>query len=194
MKTKEHDMKRETTMGRHGSRRQWLRCAQILVLAWGGIGLGLGCGGSDDDGQEPNPITPSSTQVLRVGNAEGSAGGTAAIVLSLESTEPLTGLQFDLLLDPAILTVSDAVTTGRTAGFEVFRSSPAVGITRVVLTDMNGTAQLAQGDGAVVTLTVGIDAGAPLGTSEVSTADALATDASATPVSLGSGSATFTVR
>jgi hypothetical protein len=114
--------------------------------------------------------------------------------LSLENTEPLSGLQFDLLHDPGVLTVVEALTTARTTGFEVFHSAPAAGTVRVLLTDLSGTAQLAQGNGGVVTLRVEIDNLAPLGTSTISTARAVGTDQSATPVSLGSASATLTVR
>ena len=158
------------------------------------LALGLGCGGSSDDDGDGNPVAPSSTQVLTVGNTEGAPGDTTTIVLSLENTEPLSGLQFDLLHDPGVLTVVEALTTTRTAGFEVFHSAPAAGTARVLLTDMSGTAQLAPGSGGVVTLRVAIDDSAPLGTSAISTARAIGTDQSATPVSLGSASATLTVR
>jgi hypothetical protein len=167
--------------------------AVALALALGAIGLGPGCGGSDDDGDNGNPVVPSATQVLRVGNAAGSAGGTAEIILSLENTEPLSGLQFDLLYDPSVLTVTDAVTTARTAGFEI-GGSTGPGTARVLLTDLGGTAEVAPGDGAVVTLTVEIAGTATAGTSEIATAGAVATDRSATTISLGSASATFTVR
>jgi hypothetical protein len=165
----------------------------VLILALALFSLGLGCGGSDDDGDD-NPITPSNTQVLAVGNAEGAAGDTTTITLSLENPEPLVGLQFDLLHDAGLLTVVEATTTTRTAGFEVFHSAPTAGSARVLLTDLSGTAQLAQGNGGVVTLRVAIDPGAALGTSTISTADALGTDLTATPVSLGSSNGTLTVR
>jgi hypothetical protein len=58
---------------------------------------------------------------------------------------------------------------------------------------MSGAAQLATGSGGVVTLRVAIDPGAPLGTSAISTTHAVGTDQSATPVSLGSASATLTI-
>jgi cohesin domain-containing protein len=168
------------------------RRPRTLVLALAFLALGLGCGGSDDGG-DGNPITPSNTQVLTVGNTEGAPGDTTTIVLSLQNTEPLSGLQFDLLHDPGVLTVVEALTTGRTAGFEVFHSAPAAGTARVLLTDLSGTAQLAQGNGSVVTLRVAIDTNAPLGTSTISTAHAVGTDQSATPVSLGSANATLTI-
>jgi hypothetical protein len=161
----------------------------FLVLALGAFGLACG---SDDDGENPPPPTgPSTTQVLRIGNAEGTSGGTAQIELSLESTEPLTGIQFDFNYNPSALTVTDAVTTTRSAGFEVFRADPDAGITRVVLADLSGTAEIATGDGAVVTLTVQI-AAAP-GTTGIAISDAIAVDRSATPVALGSSEATFTI-
>jgi hypothetical protein len=169
------------------------RLPPALVLALAFLALGLGCGGSDDN-DDGNPITPSNIQVLSVGNTEGAPGDTTTIVLSLENTEPLSGLQFDLLHDPGVLTVVEALTTARTTGFEVFHSAPAAGTVRVLLTDLSGTAQLAQGNGGVVTLRVEIDNLAPLGTSTISTARAVGTDQSATPVSLGSASATLTVR
>ena len=183
---------RETIVTTMGARR-WRGLAPVLVLALSV--LGLGCGGSDDDDDgDPIPVGPSTTQVLRIGNAEGSAGGTAQIVLSLENTEPLTGIQFDFHHNPTVLEVTDALTTGRTAGFEVFRSTPAAGITRVLLTDLGGAAEVAEGDGEVVTLTVAIDGSSDPGTTGIAIADAIATDRSATPVSLGSSDATFTVR
>ena len=161
----------------------------FLMLALGAIALACG---SDDDGENPPPPTgPSTTQVLRIGNSEGTSGGTAQIVLSLESTEPLTGIQFDFNYNPGALSVTDAVTTTRSAGFEVFRSNPASGVTRVLLADMSGTAEIATGDGAVVTLTVDIAAGP--GTTGVAISDAIATDRSATPVALGSSEVTFTI-
>ena len=65
------------------------------------------------------------------------------------------------------------------------------GLVKGNLADLSGTAEIATGDGAVVTLTVDI-AGAP-GTTGIAISEAIATDRSATPVALGSSEGTFTV-
>jgi hypothetical protein len=151
-----------------------------------------GCGGSDNGG-EPNPVTPSTTQVLLIGNAEGAPGDTVNVALSLETTEPLSGLQFDLLFDPAVLAAIDVATTTRSAGFEAFGAT-GTGAARVLLVDSSGTAEIPTGNGDVVTVTMVVNPGATAGATAITTANGIATDRSATPLTLGGATGTFTVR
>ena len=156
--------------------------------------LGAGCGGDDDDDDgDGTPIPPGTTQVLDLADASGSPGDTVAIAVSLENSEPLLGFQFDLVHDLSVLSVIDAESTTRTSGFDVFGSIPEVGLARIVVADLGGSAQIAAGSGPVLTVVVAVAPGAAPGASVLATSEARGTNASSTSISLGSSEGTFTV-
>jgi len=167
---------------------RWLAARLCFALAL----VLAACGGGDgDDG--PPPVTPSLTNVLRIGSAEGAAGSTATIECLLENTSVLSGLQFDIVFDPDVLTVTSAAPGPRATGFDAMFNT-GTGIARVVLLDLDDTARIAAGDGVVAMVTVGIAAGAPAGATTLLVGNATAASAGATTLSIGSSSGVFTVR
>lgn len=163
-------------------RASWLLAAALVLVA---------CGGGDDNG--PPPVAPSVKNVLRIGSAEGAAGGTATVSFLLENTVALTGLQFDLIFNPNRLTVTGAAPGPRANGFDASFNTEAA-VARVVLLDLENTARIAAGDGVVATVTVAVAAGAPAGGTTLRVENATAVNAAATTVPIGSSEGTFTVR
>jgi hypothetical protein len=157
--------------------------------------LGASCGSSDDDdGQLPPPVTPSIANVLRLADAEGEAGTTATLVVSLENTLVLTGFQFDVSFDPDVLTVSAAAAdSGRAAGLEAYWNAEG-GTARILFTDIQNSGSIAAGDGPVATVTVEVNAAAPAGTIGLLVDSATGVDGDATTLTLGGSQAIFTVR
>jgi len=159
-----------------------------IVLA----ALGSGCGSDDDDG-DGTPIPPAGSQVIDLGDASGAPGDTVQMAVSLENSDPLLGFQFDLAHDPSVLSVLDATTTTRTTGFDVFMSNPEVGLARIIVVDLGGSAQIAAGNGPVLNVLVAVAPGAAPGASVLATSEARGTSASSTSVSLGGSEGTLTV-
>jgi hypothetical protein len=155
--------------------------------------LAVGCG-SDDEENGITPPPPLPTQnVLRLSNADGAAGTTDTLLLSLENVTDLSALQFDLTFDPAVLSVTGADSTVRSTGFETFVNS-GFGTARVILMDLENTASIAIGNGSVAAVIVDVDAGAPLGASELQVENVRAVDTSSNTLSVGGSNATYTVR
>jgi len=165
-------------------RPRWFPLFLLLLLA-------ARCG---SDGKSPIvPPEPLSTQnVLRLADADGAAGTPDTLVLSLNNVTDLSALQFDLSFDPAILTVTGTLATARSAGLETFLNTGS-GTARIILVDLQGVASIATGDGSVVTVTVDVDAGAAAGASPILVENASGVDITATTLSVGGSSATYTV-
>ena len=166
--------------------RHLIRLLGFLLLA--AVSCQSGGGGTN----EPPPPVFSTRGVLRLADAEGQAGATATLSLSLENPAALAGLQFDLAADPGALTVIAAAGSARSAGLEASFFAGG-GTTRVLLADLQGTALIAAGDGVVATLTVQI-AQAASGPIDLLVRNASGVDASATTLSIGGSAAVFTVR
>jgi hypothetical protein len=163
---------------------RWLLAAALVLVA---------CGGGDGDDNGTPPVAPSVTNVLRIGAAEGAAGGTATVSLLLENTANLSGLQFDFAFDPTVLTVTGADPGPRAPGFDAAFNT-GTGIARIVLLDLDDSARINSGDGVVATVTVEIAAAAPAGATTLLVGNATAVNAAATTVPIGSSEGTFTVR
>jgi hypothetical protein len=169
------------------------RCA--LATAVLSIILLAGCGGGDNnDGNGPPPFTPDLTNVLRIDDAAGAAGAAVAVSFRLENTSSLTGLQFDLGYDAALLSVTAAGAGARAADFDAQVNEIAGGLARVILVDLDGTSEIPPGDGIVVTATVQVANDAAAGTSSLRVTSATGVNGESTTVPLGGSSATFTVR
>jgi hypothetical protein len=159
----------------------------VLILSLTG-----GCGGGGDGGPGPGPQPIPTPNVLGVPNAEGAPGATIQLVLTLENSVALSGLQFDLDVDPNILTITGAGAAARSTGFE--GSVNMVGGTaHIMLVDLDGTASIGTGNGAVITVTADVSVTAS-GTSPLLVDHGSAVDINSTSLSLGGSSATFTVR
>jgi hypothetical protein len=165
--------------------RRLLACSFVLLLT-------AGC--SESFNPIPPPPPPLGSQnVLRLADAEGTPGSSVQLVLSLENPTALTALQFDLSLDPDVLTPVAVTATARSAGFDV-REHAAGGTVRVVLVDLDGSAVIAAGDGPVANVTVTVATSAAAGATPLLVDQATAVDAIATTLSVGGSAATFNVR
>lgn len=164
----------------------------VLVTA---LLLMVSCGGGDGD-EEP-PIVPEplpTDNMLRLADAAGDAGSSAILVVSLKNTEALTGFQFDLMFDPAILSVTGvAPDSERGAGLEAYWSGEA-GLARIIITDLERSVTLDAADGPVATLAIEVDAGAQAGTTVLVLGNATGVNLDLTTRGLGGSTATFTVR
>lgn len=112
---------------------------------------------------------------LSVGQASGTAGDlgiTLPISLASAAGESVSGIQFDLLFDSSVLSVSQVATgaaadaAGKSASYSVVAS----GQIRVIIAGLN---QNVIGDGVVATASLGIATSAATSTQEVSFSGAL---------------------
>lgn len=155
----------------------------------------VSCGSGD--GEEEPPIVPGplpTDNVLRLADAEGAAGSSAILVVSLKNTEALAGFQFDLMFDPAVLSVTGAAPDSeRGSGLETYWNSED-GLARIIITDVERSVTLAAADGPVATLTVEVNAGAQAGATVLVLGNATGVSLDLTTRGLGGSTATFTVR
>ncbi len=165
---------------------------RAIVLLSAVLGASGGCGSSGGGGPHPGPQPLPNPGVLVVPNAEGAAGSTIQLVLTLENAAPLNGIQFDLDYDPNILTVTGAGPASRSPGFEGSVNVQG-GTAHIMLVDMEGLASINTGEGDVVTVTADVAVSAS-GTSPLLVDQGRAVDVDTNTLSLGGSSATFTVR
>jgi hypothetical protein len=112
-----------------------------------------------------NFTVTADTPSLVLTDASGSAGATGIpVAIALANADSVSGVQFDMLFDPAVIASVDSVTvTGRAASMDgtPFNQIQA-GQVRVLLFDSGGDA-VTEGQGAIVNVWVTVAGGAATG-------------------------------
>ena len=113
--------------------------------------------------------------VLTLSNGQAPAGGEVDLTLSLQNDQVVGGLQFDLLVDPAVVEFVSASAATRTAGWTVEGSDRGSGRARVLVYS-DAAVSLSAGTGAVATLRYRVIGAAGTSTA-VTFADVVVSDA-----------------
>ena len=135
---------------------------------------------------------PDKVIVVNSSGAAGSAGNP--VVIGLANADLVSGVQFDLTFDAAVIASVDAVTaTDRAVSFSSASFNQIMpGQVRVLLFDLGGD-MLSAGQGAVLTISVTVDAGAPSGAATLTVESILLSDDGGATSSLSMATGTFTV-
>ncbi len=119
--------------------------ARVLVIASDGSTT------AQDESSNFTINTSSGGNVVSVGSVSGGNGETVPLSLSVNNDDTVKALQLDLDFDPAVVSFSSAVPTGRGAAMEADASTVSSGRARVVLY-FDDTQTLGAGNGTVANL------------------------------------------
>jgi hypothetical protein len=101
----------------------------------------------------PNPCPPPpTTETLSIGTASGRSGAPVTVPLNLHNTQPISGIQLEILVDSTVVSFTSAAITSRANGMSIRTSALSAGRLLVVMY-FGGGGSISAGDGAVANLT-----------------------------------------
>jgi len=142
-----------------------------------------------------NQASAQTTPTLTLGTASGTAGSVVTVPITMAGNSTITGANFDVVYDPAKLTLgttaiakSAALTN---AGFSLMSSKPSSGILRVVIINMETPTVIP--NGVIANISFTINSSAVSGSTPVTFTAVAASDASANSVTLSPANGSVTI-
>ena len=123
-----------------------------LLAASGEVRIGLGRAKVADDGRPPQAreAAAKAGRLLVLSNLLSLRDGEGTALVLLSNADRVAAAQFDLVYDPAEVSVAQVRLSARCAGLAMFEATASAGRTRVVAADLRGEAWISPGEGAMV--------------------------------------------